>query len=435
MAAAHRAVRPAGFLPRVGLVSTLAVAAIAGTGAWAGGLYAAPRHASGAPLSPAIVRAVVPGATQKSVLVSASPWRTGWALSLGHSGVLDGTDLTCRIVAHTSLSGSQVRFRLINYPSTTAVRFSDLVAAVRTSGLNVDPASERHVTVSGSSSVTLPPNGEVFTDPVKLAVNAGQDVTLSIAVSGGVSAPWHYWSSESSGCTPPGEGDTAAASAGDSFTARSEDRWLSEVQVIPTAPAPTFAVYGDSLTDGLYLPVDTRARWTDELESETGGRLVALNYGVAGDQITGRAPQGELPPRVMTDVLAPTGLSAVIVEMGSNDIKAGVSAQDILQEVALVADAVRRAHATLIVATVPARGDGLTSEAEQQRQLLNAGLRKYPLVADLDAALSDPATEMPRAAYDIGDHIHPNPTGVAVITAVMRAALARVPGALGAAAR
>ena len=39
------------------------------------------------------------------------------------------------------------------------------------------------------------------------------------------------------------------------------------------------------------------------------------------------------------------------------------------------------------------------------------------------------------ASYDIGDHIHPNSAGVAVITGVMRAALERVPGALGQALR
>ena len=91
---------------------------------------------------------------------------------------------------------------------------------------------------------------------------------------------------------------------------------------------PTLAVYGDSLTDGLFLPVDSAARWTDQLEAQTDGRLVALNYGVAGDRITGQAPAGQLPPRVATDVFAPLGVSAVMVEMGSNDIKAGASASD-----------------------------------------------------------------------------------------------------------
>ncbi len=425
-------------MKRVAVMSIFAVAAAGGGGAWAAGLFhgKAAEHAAVVTtkhLPPAA--APVVKSTPKAVLADSSPWRTAWALSLDHAGVTSGSDLSCRIVAHISLSGSQLRFRLVNYPSTTPVTFSHLVAAVRTTGLDVDPATERIVTVHGAAAVTLPANGDVTTDPVSLPVQRGQDVTLSVDLTAGDSAPWHYWSSQSSGCTPAGAGDATASAAGLPFSERSEDRWLSEVQVLPAAPVPTLAIYGDSLTDGLFLPVDTSARWTDQLESQTDGRLVALNFGVAGDRITGQAAPGQLPPRVATDVFAPLGVSAMMVEMGSNDIKAGVSAQAILAEIRLFAAKVAAAHETLIVATVPGRGDGLTAEQEQQRQELNAGLRRYPIVADIDAALTDPATGIIQASYDAGDHIHPNPLGVAAMTQVMRAAIAEVPGALGAAAR
>ncbi len=414
-------------------MSILAVAAAGGGSAWAAGVVTgrSPEHAA------LVVTRPLPAAqpAPKAVLADSSPWRTAWALSLDHPGVTAGTDLTCRIVAHISLSGSQLRFRLINYPSTTPVTFTHLVAAVRTTGLDVDPGTQRVVTVHGAPGVTLAANGDVTTDPVSLPVARGQDVTLSIALSAGDSAPWHYWSSQSSGCTPAGAGDATTSATGGPFSQRSEDRWLSEVQVLPASPVPTLAVYGDSITDGLFLPVDTAARWTDQLEAQTDGRLVALNFGVAGDRITGQAPAGELPPRVATDVFAPLGVSAVLVEMGSNDIKAGVSAPEILAEIRLLAAKVAAANETFIVATVPGRGDGLTADQEQQRQVLNQGLRQYPIVADLDAALTDPATGIIRASYDVGDHIHPNPLGVAAMTEAIRAAVAKVPGALGAAAR
>jgi hypothetical protein len=123
-----------------------------------------------------------------------------------------------------------------------------------------------------------------------------------------------------------------------------------------------------------------------------------------------------------------------MVEMGSNDIKAGASASAILSEIQLLAAKVAAKDETFIVATVPGRGDGLTAAQEQQRQLLNQGLRRYPIVADIDAALTDPATSIISASYDVGDHIHPNSLGVAAMTQVIRAAVAKVPGALGAAA-
>ncbi len=430
MAASHRAARRAGPLRRVALTCVLALLAIGGGGAWATGLY----PGRGAPAAAAPAAAAPAKASAKAVLAAVSPWRTGWALSLAHPGEIQGSDLTCRLVARVGLDGSQVRFRLVNYPATSPVTFTHLVAAVRTQGLDVDPASRRAVTVGGRAVVTLAAGAEVLTDPIPMPVHRGQDLTLSLAVGAGVSAPWHFWSPQSSGCTTVGGGDTSTQASGASFSQRSEDRWLDEVRVLPKAPVPTVAVYGDSLTDGLFLPVDTEARWTDLLQARIQGRLVALNFGVAGDQITGRAPLGQLPSRVASDVMAPAGVSAVVVEMGSNDVKAGASAQAILAQYRLIAILVAKAHETLIVATVPGRGDDLPAAAEHQRQLLNAGLRAYPIVADLDAGLTDPQTHVLRGAYDIGDHVHPNTAGVDVMTRIMRDAIGRVPGALGVAA-
>ena len=426
-----------GRFKRVAVPSILAVAVAGGAGAWAGGLISSSKPT---PHSAVVITRHVPvaqqpvRATPKAVLAASSPWHTAWALSLDHPGLTDGTNLSCRIIAHVALSGSQVRFRLINYPSTTPVTFSHLVVAVRTFGLDVDAGTQRVVTVHGSTTVTLPANGDVTTDPVSLTVTRGQDIALSIALARGDSAPWHYWSNQTSGCTPGGAGDATTSASGLPYNQRTEDRWLSELQVLPAAPVPTLAVYGDSLTDGLFLPQDTMGRWTDQLQAQTDGRLVALNFGVAGDRITGQAPAGQLPPRVATDVLAPEGVSAVMVEMGSNDIKAGASASAVLGEIRLLAAKVAARHETFIVATVPGRGDGMTAEQELQRQLLNQALRRYPIVADIDAALTDPATAIISAGYDVGDHIHPNPLGVAAMTQVIRAAVAKVPGALGSAA-
>jgi lysophospholipase L1-like esterase len=391
----------------------VALLAVIGAGAaWLAGL--GPGHASAAEPEPP------------------ASWRTAWALSLAHSGVLEGSDLSCRLIARVAMTGSQVRFRLINYPASTPVSFSHLSVAIRTAGLSIETETRREVTVGGSAGVTLAPNAEVLTDPVDLPVQRGQDVALSVAVSSGVSAPWHYWSPQKSGCTKPGVGDETAEPSGAGFGESSEVRWLSEVQVLGP-PLVTVAAYGDSLTDGVYLPVDAPARWTDLVQDESGGRLLVLNYGVAGDRLTARGPAGQLPDRVTTDVLAPEGVSAVVVQMGSNDIAAGASAKSILSQYRKVAAKVAAAGETLIVATVPARGDTLPKGAERQRQLLNKALRTYPIVADLDAALADPDTGALASRYDFGDHVHPNTAGVAVIARVMRAAFLEVTGPVAAA--
>ncbi len=362
-------------------------------------------------------------------------WRPAWALSLAHAGDLDGTDRTCRFIARAGQGGTQVRLRLVNYPATGPVSFSRITVGVRTHALDVDPASLREVTVAGKADTVLTAGATVLTDPVGLDVRTGDDLAISIAIRSGTSAPWHYWTSQIGACTGPRTGDLSTTAGGDAFTDRNEDRWLDQVQVLTRTPVPTVAVYGDSLTDGVYLPFDTGARWTDHLQTDTGERIVVLNYGVAGDLLTRHAPAGTEPPRLRTDVLAPAGIGAVVLEMGSNDIRAGVSARTVLDAVAVVARTVRASGAEFVVATVPPRADRMPVAAEKQRQLLNAGLRRYPVVADLDRALGDPGKARLRPAYDIGDHIHPNTQGVAVLTATMRAALARLPGEVGAAVR
>jgi len=425
MAGSHRTTRPARWARRVVLFSA-ALAAVGGGCAWATGLYAT--HARAA------------GATVESVSVTrdSGAWRTAWALSLGHEGGLDGTDLSCRMVVRPAMSGSQIRFRLVNYPARSSVTFSHLVAAPRTTGLSVDADARREVTVGGQSSVTLAPGAEVLTDPVDLPVERDKFVVLSIAVSAGTSAPWHYWSPQTNGCTQPGSGDVTLDESGSAFSVRSEDRWLSAVQVLPgagAAPVTTVGAYGDSLTDGVFLAPDTYRRWTDRLEAESAGRLVVLNYGVSGDRISGQSRSGQLPLRVARDVLTPAGMSIVIVEMGSNDIRHGASANAVLEQYRLLAQEVTRAGKQLIVATVPPRNDGMPAAAEVQRRLLNEGLRRYPLVADIDAALTDPTTGRLYSRFDIGDHIHPNPAGVAVITSVMRQALIDAGGTAAASLR
>ena len=386
----------------------------------------------------ALWSSIGPGSPRAPTAAATGPWRTAWALSLAHAGDLDGTDRTCRFVARAGQGGTQVRLRLVNYPATGPVSFARITVGIRTRELDVDPATLREVTVDGKADTDLAEGAAVLTDPVPLDMRTGDDLAISIAVRSGTSAPWHYWTSQIGACTAPRTGDVSAAASGDAFVDRNEDRWLDQVQVLTREPVPTVAVYGDSLTDGVYLPFDSGARWTDHLQTDTGGRVVVLNYGVSGDLLTGHAATGAPPPRLRTDVLAPAGLGAVVLEMGSNDIRKGISAQEVLDAVAVVARTVRATGAQLVVATVPPRTDRMPAAAEKQRQLLNAGLRRYPVVADLDRALADPGRPLLprlRPAYDIGDRIHPNTEGVAVITATMRAALGRLPGEVGAAVR
>ena len=51
-------------------------------------------------------------------------------------------------------------------------------------GARLAPGSNRPVYFGGSAAVTIPPGGRVTSDPVPLAVRAGQDLAVSLHVPG-----------------------------------------------------------------------------------------------------------------------------------------------------------------------------------------------------------------------------------------------------------
>src|SRR5262245_24549111 len=106
----------------------------------------------------------------------ASPAHGDWAGTWGASAT--GTvpnlstgyaDRTIRNVIHTSVGGSRARVELTNVLGTAPVTMSATVAVAGTAPDAV-PGAMRPLTFGGTPNVTIPPGGEVLSDPVSLAV-------------------------------------------------------------------------------------------------------------------------------------------------------------------------------------------------------------------------------------------------------------------------
>ncbi len=99
---------------------------------------------------------------------------------------------TIREIVHTSIVSDTVRVRLSNAYGKQAVEIGAVHIALHDKGSSIAAGSDHAVTFSGRASVSIAPNAQALSDPVKLAAPAG-DLVISIYVPHAASgAGIHY---------------------------------------------------------------------------------------------------------------------------------------------------------------------------------------------------------------------------------------------------
>ena len=73
-----------------------------------------------------------------------------------------------------------MRVRLSNELGTQALRIGAAHVAVRAAGANIVPGTDRPLTFSRRTAVTIPNNAAMLSDPVRLDVPASADLAVSI---------------------------------------------------------------------------------------------------------------------------------------------------------------------------------------------------------------------------------------------------------------
>ena len=339
---------------------------------------------------------------------------------------------TLRQIVHTSASGRRVRVRFSTYGAKGLVIGAAHIA-LRASGAGIVASSDRTLTFGGKASITIPAGALVVSDPVGLDVPESSDLAISIFVPENTGpATWHFESRQVSYISPAG--DFTATAVLPSVAMPVAWFWLAGVDVAASSQTGAVVTFGDSITDGTHATQDANKRWTDQFAQ----RLIALpgnktmgvlNKGLAG----GRLLHDSLGPnglaRFDRDVLAQTGVTHVIVQLGNNDIftlnpAEDVSADQIIQGLRQL---IERAHAQglkIVGCTLnPIEGFLLpgtpipvfTPAGEVKRQAVNAWIRQsgeYDGVIDFDQVLRDPnAPTKILPSLDSGDHGHPTDAG------------------------
>ncbi|MGC0329865.1 lysophospholipase L1-like esterase [Streptomyces sp. SAI-170] len=336
-----------------------------------------------------------------------------------------------RQIVRLSAGGGRVRIRLSHAYGTSALRVAAASVARAGEGAGAEAGTLRPLTFRGEREAEIPARGEIVSDAVELALGAGDSlaVTLYFDTATGP-ATFHAQAFTNS---YRGEGDLTGATDA-SFDAVTESWYVLSAVETDAGRRDAVALFGDSITDGFGSTPGTDRRWSDVLAARTGRPV--LNAGIGGNLLLNdSAWYGEKGVhRLSRDVLAHPGVDTLVVLLGLNDI--GFSETDeqptykpapVLEADELIAghrELIRQARGAglrVIGATLlPLAGsDHWGEHAAKVSHELNEWIRnsgEYDAVVDLHRALADPQDpDRLRAAYDFGDHLHPNDAGYEVM--------------------
>jgi lysophospholipase L1-like esterase len=356
-------------------------------------------------------------------------WVGTWAAAPQKPQQAGVTDQTLRLIVHTTLPGETVRIRLSNTFGTAPVHVTAAYIGRRATGATIagDPV---RLTFGGQPDVLVGDGADVLSDPARLDVPALSDLAVSVYIPTDSGPPTEHADFGNAHQTSYlASGDHAADTDGTAFTSTTTSwLFLSGVSV-PDKHAADVVTLGDSITDGTASSTDTNHRYPDflarRLAAQPGpDRLGVLNEGIGGNELLrtsaccGASPSALA--RLDRDVIAQDGVRDVILLEGINDI--GGDAADAPSLIAGMKQLVTQLHSHdlrvlggTITPSFGRPGSYGTQHTEDVRQQVNAWIRSsgmFDAIVDFDQAVRDPAD--PRrllAAYDSGDHLHPNDAG------------------------
>lgn len=379
----------------------------------------------------------------------AGPWVTAWSTSqqaLGNDAV---TNATVRMIARVTVPGNAVRIRLDNAFGTEPLRIGRASVGHRVQGATLAAGSVRALTFDKAPGVAIPPGGTVWSDAVPLQVLAHQDVAVSLYIPGtSVKPSQHTNAVVTSYRTADGGGDVVGEEGRAPFAMTTTSLWwLKAIDVQSSASAGVIAAFGDSITDGTCSTLDAHDRWEDVMAVRLGlehegasrggrgarqGLKAVLNEGIGGNTVTreGLTPPPDSPPgleRLDRDVLSHHGVTDVVLFMGTNDIRRGATAANVIEGMSAIVQRVKSKRIRIVGVTIIPRHNvapvgtntGWSPEKTRIRNEVNQWIRTkaaFDGVIDFDKVVRDASNaDLIHPPFNCGDGIHPSPLGYNVM--------------------
>ncbi|CAI7650984.1 unnamed protein product [Penicillium bialowiezense] len=365
---------------------------------------------------------------------------------------------TIRQTLQVSLGAEKIRIRLSNAFGVNELAITKVTVSLPATpevGTSVSQkGSMKTVFFDGKQDVVIPNGALAVSDPIDISIKTGSPLMISIYLEGGQSGFSITGHPGSRTTSYLAFGDWADAQNITDPSVQSTDHWfvhspnmtsitnifrylISGVEALMPAQYKSFAIIGDSITDGRGSTTNANNRWPDLLlarmqKHSSTSSIAILNQAAGGNRIL----QDGLGPSVLSrldrDVLAQSGVEFAMIFEGVNDI--GVADADATSQadierrlIAAYKQIATRVHALGIPffgATITPFGSSPTSDylqpysgavRERTRQKINAFIREsgvFDAVLDFDRVLRDPlAPDRLLEQYDSGDHLHPNVAG------------------------
>lgn len=346
-------------------------------------------------------------------------------------------DATLRQIVHLSVGGDYFRIHISNAFGTAPLLFSSVhIARALTAGSSsaIDPATDRAITFNGSPSIVVPAGAEYISDPVRLYTPALSSLAITIYLPSPPARETGHPGSRATSYYVHGNQVAAPTLP----NAQTIEHWyqISGVDVLAPPGAASIVALGDSITDGHATTTNGNDRWTDDLaarlQASPATQIISvLNQGIGGNCLLTQCLGPNTLARFDRDVLAQTGVRWLIVFEGVNDLGgltfhgpiSPAAHQELVQRIlGAYQQIITRAHAhgiEVIGATItPFAGSGFyhpDAATLADLEAVNAWIRApghFDAVLDFNKVIADPGDpERLKAAFDSGDHLHPNPTG------------------------
>lgn len=375
-------------------------------------------------------------------------WVTAWAAApqnfaeLATSPGVNATGLeiegTVRERVVPTLDGPRVRVRFSNVFGKRPLVVAGASVALSAGADGIVPATLQPLRFGGRAEVTVPPGREMWSDGAALRVQAGQAVAVSFELPRETAVTTVHRLPLNGSWMAPGR--WAAAAKLDGAQPSPYNYFVTGLDVDAAPGSRAVVAFGDSITEGSGADGDAAParypHWLAERVRASAvagqGTLAVVNAGIGGNRLLADKSGPSGLERFERDVLGQSGVSHVLILIGVNDIGYGtfagilpnVMAPSAEQLVTGLQSLVNRAHArgvkVLLGTLLPFKGAGYWNEGnEAKRQALNTWIRTQRSadgVVDFDAALRDAADpQVLNAAYDSGDHLHPNAAGAAAM--------------------
>ncbi|MFH9616529.1 SGNH/GDSL hydrolase family protein [Streptomyces pratensis] len=376
----------------------------------------------------------VTGVPPASAHGSGGPWVAAWGASQVAGTEIPGNscpagsgleDRTVRNVLFVSGGGDKVRVRLANTFGTRPVSVDHVTVALQRSGAAAVPGTLRTLTFDGRRGTTIAAGEDLFSDPVPMRVRALSSLLVSVHV-GRATGPVtnHPFTAQGNYLAA---GNAAVDTSGTRYTDTPCWMLVSGVDVRGGArTAGTVVTFGDSITDTASTTGNANQRYPDHLarrlQDREGRTLAVVNAGLGGNRLIAErdgepyyGPSGI--SRVERDALGQSGVRAVILQEGINDIGFSASAEDIIAGYRTFIAKVHARGVPVYGGTLlPFRGSFVwTPERQATWTTVNDWIRQsgaFDGVVDFASATAsadDPLALDP--AYDSGDGLHPNDAG------------------------